>query len=173
MSEQGMGRTWTPYFYVARMIFVSEASLAELKAQLDEERDQRREEREKAAADLKVAVHKAQSDAQEELKQLSDAATRREREQQEVVNKLQESERETCLRIENLRTKLEDTRQKLVVSENKNRQLDTQICEVQLTSERRKKRVEELEYDIKGLRKELESEKQAAREEAWVKVFCP
>lgn len=145
------------------------ASLAELKAQLDEERDQRREEREKAAADLKVAVHKAQSDAQEELKQLSDAATRREREQQEVVNKLQESERETCLRIENLRTKLEDTRQKLVVSENKNRQLDTQICEVQLTSERRKKRVEELEYDIKGLRKELESEK-AAREEAWVKV---
>lgn len=75
-------------FYCFR-VCSQKASLAELKAQLDEERDQRREEREKAAADLKVAVHKAQSDAQEELKQLSDAATRREREQQEVVNKLQ------------------------------------------------------------------------------------
>ncbi|KAM5554939.1 hypothetical protein ABKV19_023054 [Rosa sericea] len=145
------------------------ASLAELKAQLDEERDQRREEREKAAVDLKAAVHKAQSDAQEELKQYSDAATRREREQQEVINKLQESERETCLLIENLRTKLEDTRQKLVVSENKNRQLDTQVCEEQSTSDSRKKRVEELEHEMKGLRKELESEK-AAREEAWAKV---
>ncbi|XP_024172231.1 myosin-9 isoform X3 [Rosa chinensis] len=146
------------------------ASLAELKAQLDEERDQRREEREKAAVDLKAAVHKAQSDAQEELKQYSDAATRREREQQEVINKLQESERETCLLIENLRTKLEDTRKKLVVSENKNRQLDTQVCEEQSTSDSRKKRVEELEHEMKGLRKELESEKQAAREEAWAKV---
>ncbi|KAL6126003.1 hypothetical protein ACLB2K_074054 [Fragaria x ananassa] len=145
------------------------ASLAELKAQLDEEREQRREEREKSAIDLKAAVHKAQSDAQEELKQYSDAAARREREQQEVINKLQESERETCLLIENLRTKLEDTRKKLVVSENKNRQLDTQVGEQQLTSESRKKRVEELEHDVKGLRKELESEK-AAREEAWAKV---
>ncbi|XP_050386769.1 uncharacterized protein LOC126803064 isoform X2 [Argentina anserina] len=145
------------------------ASLAELKAQLDEERDQRREEREKAAVDLKAAVHKAQSDAQEELKQYSDAARRREREQQEVINKLKESERETCLLIENLRTKLEDTRQKLVLSENKNRQLDTQICEEQSTSESQKKRVEELENEVKGLKKELESEK-AAREEAWAKV---
>lgn len=56
---------------------------------MDEEREQRREEREKSAIDLKAAVHKAQSDAQEELKQYSDAAARREREQQEVINKLQ------------------------------------------------------------------------------------
>lgn len=79
---------WEQIFTVF-LVCSQNASLAELKAQLDEERDQRREEREKAAADLKAAVHKAQSDAQEELKQLSDAATRREREQQEVINKLQ------------------------------------------------------------------------------------
>lgn len=65
------------------------ASIAELKAQLDEERVQRREEREKAAADLKAAVQKAQSEAEEDLKRFSDDATRRQREQQEVINKLQ------------------------------------------------------------------------------------
>lgn len=64
-------------------------SIAELKAQLDEEREQRREEREKAVADLKAAVQRAQLEAEEELKRLSDAALRREREQQEVINKLQ------------------------------------------------------------------------------------
>ncbi|XP_009379272.2 myosin-10 isoform X1 [Pyrus x bretschneideri] len=146
------------------------ASIAELKAQLDEERAQRREEREKAAADLKAAVQKAQSEAEEDLKRFSDDATRRQREQQEVINKLQESEKETCLLVETLRTKLEDTRQKLVVSDYKVRQLETQLSEEQSTSESRKIRVEELEHEMRGLRKELESEKQAAREEAWAKV---
>lgn len=61
----------------------------ELKAQLDEEREHRREEREKATADLKAAVQRIQSEAQEELKRLSDASLRQEREQQEVINKLQ------------------------------------------------------------------------------------
>ncbi|XP_050133332.1 uncharacterized protein LOC126609426 isoform X1 [Malus sylvestris] len=146
------------------------ASIAELKAQLDEERAQRQEEREKAAADLKAAVQKAQSEAEEDLKRFSDDATRRQREQQEVINKLQESEKETCLLVETLRTKLEDTRQKLVVSDYKVRQLETQLSEEQSTSESRKIRVEELEDEMRGLRKELESEKQAAREEAWAKV---
>lgn len=65
------------------------ANIAELKEQLDEERTQRKEEREKAAADLKAAVNKAQSEAQEELKKLSDTSLRRERELQEAINKLQ------------------------------------------------------------------------------------
>jgi len=64
-------------------------NIAELKEQLDDERTQRKEEREKAAADLKAAVHKAQSEAEDELKRLSDAALRRERELQEAINKLQ------------------------------------------------------------------------------------
>ncbi|KAG7018955.1 hypothetical protein SDJN02_20832, partial [Cucurbita argyrosperma subsp. argyrosperma] len=68
------------------------ASLSELKVQIDEERDQRREEREKAAADLKAAVEKAHAVAQDELKRISDAASKREREQQEVINKLQKVE---------------------------------------------------------------------------------
>ena len=64
-------------------------NIVELKEQLDDEQTQRKEEREKAAADLKAAVHKAQSEAQEELRRLSDASLRRERELQEAINKLQ------------------------------------------------------------------------------------
>lgn len=82
------------------------ASIAELKAQLFEERDQRREEREKAATDLKAAVQRAQSEAQEEFKRLSDSSLRQERELQEVINKLQESEKESCLLVDTLRFKL-------------------------------------------------------------------
>lgn len=68
--------------------FSQKASIADLKAQLDEEQHQRREEREKAAIDLKLAVQKAQIEVQEELKRFSDDALRREKEQQEVINKL-------------------------------------------------------------------------------------
>ncbi|XP_058223977.1 uncharacterized protein LOC131333463 isoform X2 [Rhododendron vialii] len=145
------------------------ASIAELKAQVDEEREQRREEREKAAVDLKLSIQRVQTEAQEELKRLSDTALRREREQQEVINKLQEVEKEGCLLVETLRSKLEETRQKLVLSDNKVRQLEAQICEVQLASASERKKVEELEHEAEKLRKELESEK-AAREEAWAKV---
>ncbi|KAG5538532.1 hypothetical protein RHGRI_019196 [Rhododendron griersonianum] len=176
------------------------ASIAELKAQVDEEREQRREEREKAAVDLKLSIQRVQTEAQEELKRLSDTALRREREQQEVINKLQELEKEGCLLVETLRSKLvkfayclvfqkdgeslfnikgivsftlssqqEETRQKLVLSDNKVRQLEAQICEVQLASASERKKVEELEHEAEKLRKELESEK-AAREEAWAKV---
>lgn len=151
------------------LINSQKASISELKAQLDEERDQRREEREKAAVDLKTSIQRVQSEAQEELKRLSDTALRREREQQEVINKLQELEKERCLLVENLRSKLEDTRQKLVIADNKVRQLEAQICEEQLASATGRKRIEELEHEAKKLRKELESEK-AAREEAWAKV---
>ncbi|XP_022924345.1 uncharacterized protein LOC111431865 isoform X1 [Cucurbita moschata] len=146
------------------------ASLSELKVQIDEERDQRREEREKAAADLKAAVEKAHAVAQDELKRISDAASKREREQQEVINKLQEADKERCFQVETLRSKLEETRQKLVMSDNKVRQLESQLGEEQLSCTNERKKVEELERGIKELQKELESEKQGAREEAWAKV---
>lgn len=145
------------------------ASVAELKTQLDEERYQRREEREKAAADLKVSILRAQSEAQEELKRVSDAALRREREQQEVINKLQESERERSSMLENLRSKLEETREKLVLSDNRVRQLEAQVAEEQQAVSFRKKQVEELEAETRRMRRELDKEK-AAREEAWAKV---
>ncbi|GLT51903.1 hypothetical protein SLA2020_252770 [Shorea laevis] len=145
------------------------ASIAELKTQLYVERDQRREEQERAGADLKAAVERAQIEAQEELKQHSDVALKREREQQEVVNKLEDSVRMSSLQVESLATKLEDTRKKLVNSENKVCQLETQVCEERHASANARKRVEELEHEMKGLRKELESEK-AAQEEAWAKV---
>ncbi|KAL6964982.1 hypothetical protein U1Q18_036038 [Sarracenia purpurea var. burkii] len=135
-----------------RLWLLQKASISELKAQLDEERDQRRDEREKAAVDLKTSIQRVQAEAQEELKRLSDCVLRREREQQEVINKLQE-----------------ESRNKLVLSDNKVRQLEGQICEEQLVSANRRNMVEELEHEAKTLRKELESEK-AAREEAWAKV---
>ncbi|XP_012569095.1 uncharacterized protein [Cicer arietinum] len=151
------------------LISSQKVTIAELKEQLDEERTQRKEEREKAAADLKAAVHRAQSEAQEEIKRLSDASIRRERELQEAINKLKESEKEMCLLVETLRSKLEDTREKLVVSDNKVRQLETQLHLEKQTTENGMKKVEELEQETRRLRKELESEK-AAREEAWAKV---
>ncbi|CAL0306135.1 unnamed protein product [Lupinus luteus] len=151
------------------IISSQKVNIAELKEQLDEERTQRKEEREKAAEDLKAAVHRAQSEALEELKRLSDASSKRAREQQEAINKLQESEREQSLLVETLRSKLEDTRQKLVLSENKVRQLETQVHKEQLACANELKKVEELEQETKRLRKELESEK-TAREEAWAKV---
>ncbi|OMO78617.1 hypothetical protein CCACVL1_14264 [Corchorus capsularis] len=151
------------------LMMSQKASIAELKVQLDEERDQRREEREKAAIDLKAAVQRAQLEAQEELQRLSNDALKREKEQQEVINKLEESLRKSSSQVEGLVSKLEETRQKLVYSDNKVRQLETQLSEAQLASGNARKKVEELEHELKELRKELETEK-AAREEAWAKV---
>ncbi|MCD7454079.1 hypothetical protein HAX54_023440 [Datura stramonium] len=151
------------------IISSQKASISELKALLDEEREQRKEEREKAALDLKTSTQRVQAEAQEEIRRLSESAIKREKEQQEIINKLQEAEKERCSLVETLRSKLEDTRQKLVVSDNKVRQLEAQIREEQLSSACRKKRIEELEHERNMLSKELESEK-AAREEAWAKV---
>ena len=64
-------------------------NIVELKEKLDDERTQRKEEQEKAAADLNAAVHRAQSEAQEELRRLFDAVLGRERELQEAINKFQ------------------------------------------------------------------------------------
>lgn len=60
-----------------------------MKALLNEERDQRREEREKASVDMKMAIQRVQAEATQEIKRVSDAALRREKEQEEMINKLQ------------------------------------------------------------------------------------
>ncbi|KAL9252393.1 hypothetical protein AKJ16_DCAP00625 [Drosera capensis] len=144
-------------------------SIAELKSQIDEERDQRREEREKAAADMRMAVQRVQSEAEDELKRTSEAAIRRERELEEVIIKLQESEREHSSLVEGLRSKLEETREKVVSSDNKVRQLEAQVAEEQNAYSSKKQQVDELEIELKRLRQDLESER-SAREEAWAKV---
>ncbi|CAH1412110.1 unnamed protein product [Lactuca virosa] len=145
------------------------ATISELKILLDEERDQRKEDREKADANLTASIQRVKTEAQEELKRLSDASLRRENEQQEIINKLQESEKERCSLVETLRSKLEDTREKLVGSDNKVRQLESQLSQEQVVSSVGRKKIQELENETSRLRKELESEK-AAREEAWAKV---
>ncbi|KAM7508735.1 hypothetical protein LguiA_019188 [Lonicera macranthoides] len=152
------------------LINSQKASISELRALVNEEREQRKEEREKAAVDLKASIQRVQAEAQEELKRVSDNALRREKEQQEIINKLQESEKQTSSQVEILRSKLEDTRQKSVMSDNKVRHLEALVCAEKLTSANARKRVEELEKETIRLRKELENEKQAAREEAWAKV---
>lgn len=68
--------------------FSQKATIDELKTGVDEERSQRKEERETAAAEIKAAIHKCQIEAQEELNRFSDVAMRHEREQQEVINKM-------------------------------------------------------------------------------------
>ncbi|KAH0726378.1 hypothetical protein KY289_004396 [Solanum tuberosum] len=156
-------------FEANEIIRSQKLSISELKTFLDEEREQRKKEREKAALDLKTSTQRVQAEAQDEIRRLSESAIKREKEQQEIINKLQEDEKERCLLMETLRSKLEDTRQKLVVSDNKVRQLEAQLYEEQLSSACRKKKIEELEHERNMLSKELESEK-AAREEAWAKV---
>ncbi|XP_042038904.1 myosin heavy chain, non-muscle-like isoform X2 [Salvia splendens] len=116
------------------IIASQKASISELKVLLDEERDQRREEREKARADMKMAIQRIQAEAMEELKRVSETSMRREKEQQEIINKLQETEKEKCTMVETLRFKLEDARQKLVNSDNKVRQLEGQIHQEQQAS---------------------------------------
>ncbi|QHO22829.1 putative N-acetyl-gamma-glutamyl-phosphate reductase [Arachis hypogaea] len=130
------------------IISSQKVNIAELKEQLDDKQTQRKE-REKATTDLKAAVFRAQSEAQEELRRHTDAALRRERELHETINKLQESERERCLLVETLRSKLV-------------RQLETELHEEKLTTANQTKKIEELEEETRRLSKELESEKQAA-----------
>ncbi|KAF6150763.1 hypothetical protein GIB67_020846 [Kingdonia uniflora] len=66
----------------------------------------------------------AHSEAQEELKRQTNASSRQEKELNEVINELQESEKESRLLVETLRSKLEDARERLVISEKKVRQLE-------------------------------------------------
>ncbi|XP_020094075.1 trichohyalin isoform X2 [Ananas comosus] len=145
------------------------ATISELEVQLKEERNMRREEREDAEKDLKLALQKVQAEAQEEIKRQSDVYLRQQREQQEVINKLQESEKDVRSLVGALRSKLEDTRESLVASEKKVRQLEVQLHDEQLASANSRKRSETLESELKSLKDELESEK-VAREEAWAKV---
>lgn len=145
------------------------ASISELETQLDEERNQRREERQKAAADFKSALQKAQLEAQEEIKRQAENYLRQHREQQEVINKLQETEKESRLLVGTLRAKLEDARESLVISEKRVRHLEVQIQDEQAASANTRKKSEALESELRRLRNELDSEK-IAREEAWAKV---
>ena len=65
------------------------AVICELEGQLSEERNLRREERDKAAQDLKSALHKVQAEAQEEIKRQAQSYLRQQNEQKDVINKLQ------------------------------------------------------------------------------------
>lgn len=71
--------------------YSQKATISELEARLDEERNQRREEREQAAADLNSAIKRIQLEAQEEIKRQADNYLRQHREQQEVISKLEVS----------------------------------------------------------------------------------
>eukprot|EP01018_Ginkgo_biloba_P012851 Gb_37853 [translate_table: standard] len=146
------------------------ATIAELEPQLEEERNQRRDERGKAEADLKAAIERVRSEALEELKRQSEAASRQQKEQLDVINKLQESDKENRMLMETLRSKLEDVRESLMKAEKKGRQLEAQLHEEEVALAVARKKAAEKEYEVQRVKKELESEKQAAREDAWAKV---
>lgn len=65
------------------------ASISKLEVLLKEERELRREDQKKADLNLKTSIQKVQAESQEEMKRLSAAALRREKEQQELIHKLQ------------------------------------------------------------------------------------
>ncbi|KAM0824851.1 hypothetical protein ACQ4PT_069933 [Festuca glaucescens] len=145
------------------------ANICELEEQLSDERNMRIEERDKAAEDLKSAVHKVQAEAEDKMKKHTEVYLKQQREQKEFITKLQESEKETRLLVETLRSKLEDSRESLVISEKKVREVETQLQDEQLVSANNQKKSDNLETELRKLKKELEHEK-AAREEAWAKV---
>ncbi|XP_062216931.1 uncharacterized protein LOC133917020 isoform X2 [Phragmites australis] len=152
------------------IILSQKAIICELEGQLNEERNLRREERDKAAQDLKSALHKMQAEAQEEINRQAESYLRQQKEQKEVISKLQESEKETRLLVETLRSKLEDARENLVTSDKRVRELEAQLQDEQLICANNRKKSDNLESELRKLKKELENEKQAAREEAWAKV---
>ncbi|KAF7062083.1 hypothetical protein CFC21_068724 [Triticum aestivum] len=151
------------------IIHSQKVNICELEEQLSEERNLRIEERDKATEDLKSALHKVQAEAQDEMKRQTEAYLKQQKEQKEFIVKLQESEKETRLLVEALRSKLEDSRESLVTSEKKVRELETQLQDEQLVSAKSQKKSDNLETELRKLKKELENEK-AAREEAWAKV---
>lgn len=151
------------------IIHSQKANICELEEQLSEERNLRMEERDKAAEDLKSALHKVQAEAQDKIERQTEAYLKQQKEQKEFILKLQDSEKETRLLVEALRSKLEDSRESNVTSEKKVRELETQLQEEQLVSANSRKKSDNLEIELRKLKKELENEK-VAREEAWAKV---
>lgn len=151
------------------IIHSQKANICELEEQLSEERNLRMEERDKAAEDLKSALHKVQAEAQDKIERQTEAYLKQQKEQKEFILKLQDSEKETRLLVEALRSKLEDSRESNVTSEKKVRELETQLQEEQLVSANSRKKSDNLETELRKLKKELENEK-VAREEAWAKV---
>ena len=81
--------TWGSHIFEFWNISSQKAIICELEGQLSEERNLRREERDKAAHDLKSALHKVQAEAQDEIKKQAESYLRQQREQKEVISKLQ------------------------------------------------------------------------------------
>ncbi|KAH9316932.1 hypothetical protein KI387_018701, partial [Taxus chinensis] len=144
-------------------------TIAELEQQLEDERSQRRDEREKAEEDLKASVERVRLEALEEMKRQSEAAARQHKEQLDVITKLQESDKENRALMETLRSKLEDVRESLVKAEKKIRQLEVELREEESSSAAARKKSAEKEHELHRIKMELEKEK-AAREDAWAKV---
>uniref|UniRef100_A0A453J0Y4 FHA domain-containing protein n=1 Tax=Aegilops tauschii subsp. strangulata TaxID=200361 RepID=A0A453J0Y4_AEGTS len=71
------------------------ANICELEEQLSEERNLRIEERDKAAEDLKSALHKVQAEAQDEMKRQTEAYLKQQKEQKEFIIKLQRNQKKT------------------------------------------------------------------------------
>eukprot|EP00250_Pteridium_aquilinum_P010196 c19207_g1_i1 orf=387-3377(-) len=140
-------------------------NIVELKEQLEDERSQRRSERERAETDLRAAVERARSEATEELKRQSESAAQQLREYLEMINKLQEADRENRSLIETLRSKLDDARETLVKAERTSRALELRLQDEESCSAVARKKIAEKELELQCAAKELQEEK-AAKEKA-------
>lgn len=144
-------------------------NIDELGQQLEDERSQRRNDRQKAETDLKAAVERIRSEAAEELKRQAEAATCQLKEQLEMISKLQEADKENRSALEALRLKLEDTRESLVEAERTSRSMELRLHEEEISLEVVRKKLVEKEEELKFSLKELQNEK-AAKEEALAKL---
>ncbi|KAH7444383.1 hypothetical protein KP509_02G076400 [Ceratopteris richardii] len=140
-------------------------NIDELKEQLEDERNQRRSERERAEADLKSSIERVRLETAEELKRQSDSAAQQLREHLEMINKLQEVDRENHVLIEALHAKLDDTRENLVETERVRRALEIQLQEEESSLSVAKKRIADKDQEIMCVTKEMEEEK-VAKEKA-------
>lgn len=140
-------------------------NIVELKEQLEDERNQRRSEREKAEADLRAAVERVRSEATEELKRQSDSAAQQLKEHLEMIHKLQEADRENRSLIETLRSKLDDARETLVKAERTSRTLELRLQDEESCSALARKKIAEKELELQSASEELQEQK-AAKEKA-------
>ncbi|KAL8129125.1 hypothetical protein V2J09_018280 [Rumex salicifolius] len=115
----------------------------------------RRQERERAAANLNTAISHLRS----QLRQPLDACLQREQEHKQEINQLQEQEKRSSILVQTLRSTLADTKQQLDTSEKRVHQLETQILTKQRVSASKDTRVKELQTNIQRVTKELETEK--------------
>ncbi|BBM97232.1 hypothetical protein MPTK1_1g04060 [Marchantia polymorpha subsp. ruderalis] len=150
-------------------ILSHKCSIADLEKRLEEERDQKEKERFQAEANLRAAIERTRAESLEEQKRQHEISARLQKQQQDMIFDLQETDKENRRLAESLRSKLEAERQIVVSAEEKGRRLEVLIQEERFARDSARKKAAELQDELRHVYTDLESEK-AARESARAKI---